>query len=211
METIYLNKVASTHTYLQNYIKQNGYTKPTAVITQNQTNGIGSRDNKWIGEKGNLFFSFVLDVKNLPKDLSLSSASIYFSFLLKEILQSKGSKVWIKWPNDFYLKNKKIGGTITNLKNNLLYCGIGLNLNNINNEYASLDIEFKLKEYLELFFLEISKQKNWKQIFSKYLIEFENSRTFKVTIDNSKTSLQNAVLNSDGSITLDNKKVFSLR
>ena len=34
----------------------------------------------------------------------------------------------IKWPNDFYIDDKKIGGTITNLSGKYVYCGIGTNL-----------------------------------------------------------------------------------
>ena len=127
LETIFLESVDSTHKYLKEYINKNGYESPVAVVSYHQTRGIGSRNNSWVGFKGNLFFSFVLKRCDLPLDLPLSSASIYFSWLLKDILKKNGSKVWIKWPNDFYLGDKKIGGTITNLKGNLFYCGIGLN------------------------------------------------------------------------------------
>ena len=52
----YLQKVDSTHRYLKDYISKNGYSEPVAVYTKYQTNGIGSRNNSWIGKKGNLFF-----------------------------------------------------------------------------------------------------------------------------------------------------------
>lgn len=211
MEIIYLKSVESTHKYLQKYIAHNGYKNPLAVITQNQTNGIGSRDNQWIGNVGNLFFSFVIDKSYVPKDLLPQSYSIYFSFLLKEILEKQGSHLWLKWPNDFYLNESKIGGTITNLKANLIYCGIGINLIKIENIYGALDVKIDIKLVLKEYFTAIEKKISWKQIFSKFSIEFEKSKVYRTTIDGQKVSLSESELNSDGSITVDNKKVFSLR
>ena len=208
---IFLESVDSTHTYLKNYIKLHSYTKPIAVITQNQTNGIGSRDNNWDGEDGNLFFSFVISKNELPIDLPIQSASIYFSFILKELLSDLGSKTWLKWPNDFYINNKKIGGTITNFSNELFYCGIGLNLHNKNNNYENLDIKININDLLKQYFDRILLKIDWKKIFSKYRIEFKNSKQYNTTVNNEKVSLEDARLNEDGSINISNKKVFSLR
>jgi len=211
LEIIYLNEVDSTHTYLKAYIKKYGYKSPLAVISHHQTNGIGSRDNSWIGEDGNLFLSFVIHKKDLPIDLQLQSASIYFSFILKNLLSQYGSKIWLKWPNDFYIDNKKVGGTITNLQGDLLLCGIGLNLKYISEEFGYLDIKFDRKNYLNEYFKLLDKKISWKQIFSKYTLEFDKSKQMKTTINHEKISLKDAILNFDGSIFIENKKVYSLR
>ncbi|MBN2837368.1 MAG: biotin--[acetyl-CoA-carboxylase] ligase [Fusobacteriaceae bacterium] len=211
MEIVYLKSIDSTHKYLQNFITKNGYKNPLAVVTQNQTNGIGSRDNQWVGNAGNLFFSFVIDKSYIPNDLLPQSYSIYFSYLLKEILEKHGSTIWLKWPNDFYIDKSKVGGTITNLKGDLIYCGIGVNLIDVENMYSSLDIKINIETLLKEYFTVIERKKSWKQIFSKFLIEFDKSKVYKTTINDKKVSLDTAVLNSDGSITIDNKKVFSLR
>ncbi len=211
MKIIRLNKVDSTHIYLKEYIKENLYTTPTCVVTSFQTNGIGSRGNSWTGKKGNLFFSFVFNKNELPLDLPMQSYSIYFSYILKQVLEEFGSKVWIKWPNDFYIDDKKIGGTITTLSNELVYCGIGINLISVSSEYGNLDISLDVHKTLQLYFDKLKKQLSWKQIFSEFKIEFQKSKKFRVTIDNQKKSLENSILNSDGSINIDNKKVFSLR
>jgi len=208
---IFLDSTESTHTFLKEYIQKNGYKRPLSIVTQHQTNGVGSRDNNWDGESGNLFFSFVIDQKLLPNDLPIQSSSIYFSYILKEILSSLGSKVFLKWPNDFYVYEKKIGGTITSLSHGLYYCGIGLNLKKISNSYGFLDIEVDVKNLLEYYFVCLSEKKTWKQIFSKYLLEFENSKQYNTTIKNEKISLRDAVLNNDGSISIKNEKVFSSR
>lgn len=210
MGIYYLKKVNSTQTYLKEYIKNNGYKKPYLVYTHEQTDGIGSRNNKWIGVKGNLFLSYVIDIESLPSDLPIQSASIYFSFIFKEILNKYDSKVWLKWPNDFYIENKKIGGTITNINNNLLFCGIGLNLKYVEENFGFLDIKFQ-DIFLNQFFDTILEKITWKQIFSKFLIEFKKSKKMKTTIDNNKILLDKAKLNFDGSILINSKKVYSLR
>ncbi|MCT7609900.1 biotin--[acetyl-CoA-carboxylase] ligase [Aliarcobacter butzleri] len=211
MKIIRLDEVDSTHKYLKEYISKNEYTSSLCIVTDLQTQGIGSRGNSWIGKKGNLFFSFALDINSLPKDLPLQSTSIYFTYILKNILKNLGSQVWIKWPNDFYIENKKIGGTITSMSKNLIFCGIGLNLLDVEKEYEKLDIKIDVDEVLKNYFFEIEKKISWKQIFSDFKIEFEKSKKFQTTIDNQKISLESAILNDDGSIQINNKKVFSLR
>lgn len=211
MEIIRLNEVDSTQTFLKNHIIEFGYKEPLCIISDFQTAGIGSRGNSWIGKKGNLFFSFVLHKSLLPEDLPMQSASIYFTYILKIVLKNNGSNIWIKWPNDFYIKDSKIGGTITTLTKDLLYCGIGLNLQEVSQEYGILDIEIDQNIVLNEYFREIEKVISWKQIFSLFRVEFENSRNYETTIGNKKVSLKNAILNNDGSIHIENKKVFSLR
>lgn len=211
MKIIKLDEIDSTHTYLKEYISKNTYTNALAVYTQYQTSGIGSRGNKWQGKRGNLFFSFVLSKDELANDLQIQSASIYFSYILKTILSDLGSNIWVKWPNDFYINGKKIGGTITTISKDLIYCGIGLNLIEVDNEFGFLDINVDVEKLLNDYFLKIEKKISWKQIFSDFKIEFQLSSKFNATIDNQKISLENAILNDDGSIQVNNKKVFSLR
>ncbi len=211
MELCFLNSVNSTQSYLKQYIKKYSYQNPIAIITQNQINGIGSRDNNWEGKKGNLFFSFVVSLDDLPKDLPLQSASIYFNHILKDALNSFDSLVWLKWPNDFYCENKKIGGTITHISNGLIYCGIGLNLHKVNDEFGYLDIDININDLLNKYFDTLEMYPSWKQIFRKFEIEFHKNDDFSTNIENRKILLKNTILNSDGSLTIDSKKVFSLR
>ena len=211
MKIIKLKEVDSTHRYIKDYIIENGYTEPLCVLCDYQTQGIGSRGNLWLGKEGNLFFSFVVDNSFLPEDLPLQSSSIYFSYILKDILKELGSKVWLKWPNDFYIENKKIGGTITTVSKELLYCGIGINLKEVSDDFGKLDINIDINHMLKSYFLKLEKKIFWKQIFSEFKIEFQHSKKFQTTIDNQKVSLENVALNDDGSIQVNNKKVFSLR
>lgn len=122
-----------------------------------------------------------------------------------------GSSLWLKWPNDFYVDNKKIGGTITTASKDLIYCGIGINIQNVNEDFGKLDIKVNIDNMLKNYFFKLEKKIFWKQIFSDFKIEFQHSKKFQTTIDNQKISLENVMLNEDGSIQVNNKKVFSLR
>lgn len=211
MEIVYLKETSSTHTYIKEHIKNNGFSHPLAIVTQNQTQGIGSQNNSWDGKKGNLFFSFVINRKSLPTDLPIQSASIYFSFILKEILESKGSKVWLKWPNDFYIEDKKIGGTITTLSGDLFYCGIGINLYKVNDIYGFLDINISAENLLNDYFSSLEEYPTWKKIFSKFQIEFYKNNNYQTNIKNKRIVLNSDMLQADGSLLVNGEKVFSLR
>lgn len=205
------DELESTQTYLLEALKSKKLSTPVTVVADNQTKGVGSRNNKWEGGEGNLFFSFALSLNDLPNDLSLHSASIYFSYIMKEILKEYNSNVWLKWPNDLYWNQSKIGGTITKKIDDILVCGMGVNLQKNPNGFEALNLNiepiFLLKKYL----LELKKSWTWKQIFSEYRIEFDRNRGFFAHIDGKYKPLKEATLSEDGSLIIDNKRVYSLR
>jgi len=206
-----LESVDSTQIYLKSSISSGKMKAPCAVVAQKQTKGIGSRNNAWIGEEGNLFLSFALPVKSLPKDLDLQSSSIYFSYLLKETLCEMGSKVWLKWPNDFYLGQKKLGGMITNIVSDTLVCGVGINLVSSPEGFTKIDVEISKENLLQSYFIKIENMFTWKQIFSKYKIEFLDNKMFFTHNNGLKFSLEKAILQDDGSIVVDGERIYSTR
>lgn len=207
----YLENVDSTQSYLKLRLAENSIQSPYAVVSKMQTDGKGSRNNSWLGLSGNLFLSFAIPVKKLPKDLRLESASIYFAYLLKEILNEHGSAVWLKWPNDFYINNLKIGGMITNVSNDDFICGVGINLLRHPTGSAKLDIKIDIEKLLEEYFMNIDKSNEWKKVFSKYKLEFHKSKNFSTHKNNLKFSLGDALLECDGSITINGERMYSLR
>ncbi len=211
MKIVYLKSIDSTQLYIKQQLKEKHLTPPCAVYTKKQTNGIGSRDNSWNGLEGNLFLSFALSLKELPQDLKLESASIYFSYLLKEVLCSFGSDVWTKWPNDFYIKEKKIGGMITNIVNDTLVCGVGINLLNAPQGFEKLDVIISIEDLIEKYFQNIEKTISWKQVFSKYKLEFYKNQNFSTHTNNLRISLADAQLLEDGSVMINGERIYSLR
>jgi len=211
LEIYSFETLPSTQHYLVEKIREDTLAAPVAVIAKEQDSGVGSRENSWSGGEGNFFASFAVELKQLPEDLPLSSASIYFAFIMKKVLDELGERVWLKWPNDLYADDEKVGGIITQKVKNSLVCGIGINLkkspDGFRSLYSELSADFLLEKYLEA----LEKFPKWKQIFSEYRIEFEQSRRFSVHIENYQKSLQNALLCEDGSLLIEGKRVFSLR
>ena len=206
-----LKSVDSTQRYLLDALKEGTHEAPVCIVALSQDAGKGSRGNSWSGLEGNLFFSFAIFRSELPEDLKLESSSIYFTYLLKEVLSELGSESWLKWPNDFYLDENKIGGAITNLYKNMLICGIGLNTKVAPEGFSALDIEIENDALLKRYFEILKNPPKWKQIFSKYEVEFDKSRSYFTHRGDTKLSLQNARLLEDGSIECDGQRIFSLR
>jgi len=207
----WFESLESTQSFLLEELKASRLLPPVCVGALSQTLGKGSRGNSWIGVKGNLFISLALPRSILPKDLRLESSSIYMAFLMKELLYSYGSKTWLKWPNDFYLGNKKIGGVITNLMGDTLVCGIGINLIAAPDEFEKIDITISAYDLTKAYSALFKNLPSWKQIFSNYRVEFENSRDFFTHNNNEKVALERAVLLEDGSLECDGQRIFSLR
>ncbi len=201
----------STHQYLLSSLREGTLLAPCAIGATKQTNGIGSRGNSWIGEVGNFFFSFCVEEKQLPPDLPLASSSIYFSALMKQVLEEQGSKVWLKWPNDFYCDTKKVGGMITTKTGANIVCSLGLNSRISPKDFGTLDIIVTPNALANDLIRKVEEKISWKKVFSKYKIEFDLNRNFSFHLGGKLVSLRDAILCDDGSIELENKKVYSLR
>jgi len=219
LETLLFDRLSSTQIYLIEQLQSDKLQVPVAVLALEQNSGVGSRDNEWSGGKGNFFASIAVGVDQLPSDLPLSSASIYFSFIMKKTLEKLGEKLWLKWPNDFYVNDDKVGGTITKKIQNVLVCGIGINLKKSQNGYSSLQSDISPENLLNKYIETLCEFPKWKQVFSEYQIEFELSRRFSTHVKTDKNSLKkaesvsltDAILCEDGSLLLGGKRVYSLR
>jgi BirA family biotin operon repressor/biotin-[acetyl-CoA-carboxylase] ligase len=107
----------------------------TIVVAEAQTKGKGRLGRIWFSPKyKGIYFSLVLRPDIMPNQapvLTLLSA-VAVCEAIKEV---SGEQAQIKWPNDIYLNNKKIGGILTELaaecdQVRFMVVGIGLNVNN---------------------------------------------------------------------------------
>ncbi len=211
MEILYFDKLESTQKYLVKLIKEGKTDKEIAIVANEQYGGIGSRNNSWIANRGDLTLSFVVKKESLPKDLLMSSASIYFAYFMKEILHEYDNNCWLKWPNDIYIKNKKAGGVVTQILKNTLIVGIGINLTPKDEKYAYFNDVKNVKKMLNSYFMLLKKGKNWQEVLSKYRVEFENNKSLTVHIKGKKTTLKNAKLCDDGALLVNDERIYSLR
>ncbi|ELW3220819.1 biotin--[acetyl-CoA-carboxylase] ligase, partial [Campylobacter upsaliensis] len=199
MQIICIEKIASTQLFLCEQIRKDEIKQNTAIYALEQTSGVGSRDNAWISSRGNLHLSFCVREEDLPSDLPLASVSIYFAYLLKDLLAQKGSQIWLKWSNDLYLNDKKVGGVMSHKIGEFVVCGMGLNLKFAPQNATFCDVEIEIKELVEEFIKVLEKKFLWKQIFSKYVLEFEKSKKFSVHYEGKLYALKDALLYEDGS------------
>ena len=211
MEILYFDKLASTQKYLVELVKEDKINNEIAVVAKEQYSGVGSRNNSWIANKGDLTFSFLIKKESLPKDLPLTSASIFFAFFMKEVLHEYDKNCWLKWPNDIYIKNKKAGGVVTQIIKKFLIVGIGVNIAQRDDEFGNFENIKNVENVLNSYFMLLKNAKSWQETFSKYKVEFEKQKSFSVHIKGEKKTLQNAILCDDGALLVNNERIYSLR
>ncbi len=139
LKIIKLKKIDSTNDFakrLFEYFNIDELNK-TVICAQEQTNGRGTGNNKWISEpRKNLTFSIIYQPKNLALD-EIFYLSKAVSCGIVDYLKALNIPAQIKWPNDIYVYDKKICGIL--IENAILghrihysIIGIGLNVNQTN-------------------------------------------------------------------------------
>ncbi len=211
MEIDYIESLASTHLYMVDAIKRKSLKPPRLLYVNAQYDGVGSRGNEWLGEPGNLYMSFCITKDDLPSDVPECSVAIYFACVMREALEPLGSSLWLKWPNDFYIGNRKIGGLITAKIGDVYIVSMGINILSCPQDFGLLDIKITNHELVERFCEELKFHHSWKKVFSKFRVEFQKSKDFTFHEDEKVRSLGDAILCDDGSIKINGKKVYSLR
>ena len=135
-ELIRLNEVDSTNTFALDLLRIKDVKEGAAITAQAQFQGRGQRGNFWISEPGkNITCSIILKpvFLNVTQQFDLTRAvALGIIDAVSEIISSDQLK--IKWPNDIYAGNKKVGGIlIENVVNgeklSAAVVGIGLNVN----------------------------------------------------------------------------------
>jgi BirA family biotin operon repressor/biotin-[acetyl-CoA-carboxylase] ligase len=133
-EIIQPERTASTSSHLKEFLKQQRLPECSVVITNNQIAGRGQPGNKWETQPGkNLTFSIVL----YPNTIKASEQFIIsktVSVAIIDVLNQFDVEASIKWPNDIYVGNLKLGGilienTISGSSIDQCIVGIGLNVN----------------------------------------------------------------------------------
>ncbi len=109
----------------------------TIIITDDQTNGKGQRGNSWESAPyKNLTFSLVLKPIFLPIQEQFKLTQVISLGIANAVQTFVSKTVKVKWPNDIYVDNKKIGGVLiqNNVKGQQIeysIIGVGLNVNQI--------------------------------------------------------------------------------
>lgn len=124
--------IDSTNLALKRYLLDSDHSSDHYVFTaKEQTKGKGRQGRIWDSQKGNLYASFAIKIKDL-------SCVHFYSFLtavaLAETFESLSSDldVKLKWPNDVLIEGEKVSGILleTEGKSKLewLIIGVGVNV-----------------------------------------------------------------------------------
>jgi BirA family transcriptional regulator, biotin operon repressor / biotin---[acetyl-CoA-carboxylase] ligase len=138
---VYLPSCHSTNDIAAELVRDHSFSEGVVVITDEQTAGRGQRGTQWVTSQG-LNFTFSLILK--PVFLNVSDQFMLSQVIalgVRDYLLMTVSDVGIKWPNDLYIHDCKVGGIL--IENALQggrithsVIGIGLNMNQLEFPFA---------------------------------------------------------------------------
>jgi BirA family biotin operon repressor/biotin-[acetyl-CoA-carboxylase] ligase len=140
---IELDNIDSTNAYASQVFRSAEFEDGTVVWAHNQYAGRGQHDHSWISESGkNLTCTICLHPRFLPPDrqfqlnkaIALGAVDFLRHYLYIPESGQTNPEISIKWPNDLYAGNQKIGGIL--IENSIMgailetsLAGIGVNIN----------------------------------------------------------------------------------
>ncbi len=172
-----LEKVDSTNNHAKNLLLKEKPAEGTLIVAKEQYSGRGQMGNEWKTESGsNLTLSIILypDFLEADKQFFLNMA---ISLGVKDFCETiLNDEVKIKWPNDIYYHDSKLGGilienTINGSRISSSVIGIGINVNQkkfdpslsnptslyliSNEEYKLPDLVEQLCSFIEKYYLQL--------------------------------------------------------
>jgi BirA family transcriptional regulator, biotin operon repressor / biotin---[acetyl-CoA-carboxylase] ligase len=132
---ISLQSVDSTNSYLSDAMRLQTLPEGAAVKSVSQKSGRGQAGARWSSDEGkNLLVSFVFYPSFLAPKQIYDLNKTYALGVYDLIRNFFGEEAKIKWPNDIYYREKKLGGllvenSLTSTAVTSSIVGIGLNIN----------------------------------------------------------------------------------
>jgi BirA family biotin operon repressor/biotin-[acetyl-CoA-carboxylase] ligase len=142
-EILTLEDADSTNRIAQDLIEQR-CVSGTVVRALRQSGGRGQYGRSFSSPDGGLYFSLVLRPDIDPKRLSLITLTT--GFACREVLHREcGLAAMIKWPNDLYLADRKVGGILCESRPDpdqaqpgyWVIVGVGLNVNSMPEDFPA--------------------------------------------------------------------------
>lgn len=140
----YYDEIESTNAEAKS-LAQDGAPEGTVVIAECQTAGRGRLGRRWMSPAGKgLLFSVILRPALPMSDAHL--LTIVAATAAAEAIETQtGVAVRIKWPNDLYVDDRKLGGILTEVSGeqdeiDWVVVGVGVN---VNTEYGELPVPLR--------------------------------------------------------------------
>ncbi|MFK7808036.1 MAG: biotin--[acetyl-CoA-carboxylase] ligase [Saprospiraceae bacterium] len=131
----HLETTLSTNEYVTNLLSKSKPPEGTVITAYNQAMGRGQIGSYWESEAGkNLTFSVVLYPTFLPVAKQFLLTQCLSLGVVDALSEFVPNSLSLKWPNDIYVNNKKLGGMLIQSSINqtqLIHAvvGIGININ----------------------------------------------------------------------------------
>jgi len=143
----YFDSIGSTNDYSVELIKKSHgkdleKLDGMLVLADIQTSGRGRFRRKWLSPKGGLWFSLMIITDIRPEELPNLTLIAAFS-ISEALIDICNINVAIKWPNDLYYGEHKLGGILSELKKEntlqIIILGVGINVNIDDKTLGGLD------------------------------------------------------------------------
>lgn len=134
MNIIKIESTSSTNSYLKEFASRQMLEEGTVLQAYEQTAGRGQAGTSWEAEPGkNITCSIIFYPLFLPLKQNFLLSKV-IALGVKETLDNYSENVSIKWPNDIYIRDRKVAGIL--IENELSgqqisqsVVGIGVNIN----------------------------------------------------------------------------------
>lgn len=133
-----MTEVDSTNNFLKEALSNSTpLSEGTVIMAESQYAGRGQQQNRWYSEPGkNLTFSILLEPAFLPIGRQYDLNVAISAGIIKACEKVLGEQAKIKWPNDIYYGDNKLGGVLIEnmiqgsaIKHAVI--GIGINVNQV--------------------------------------------------------------------------------
>ncbi len=109
---------------------QGGLAPWASVVVVRQTAGRGQLRRPWASPAGNVYAAWRLPdaLPGIPDSLASVMTGAALAEALSQLRKGSAAPLQLKWPNDFLLEGRKVGGVLLEERGGALVAGVGLNI-----------------------------------------------------------------------------------
>ena len=149
----YYQIIGSTNKEAKALIKNNEANHGMIIISDNQKDGKGRSNNSWFMSPGKGLAMSLIHLRPLSLD-DASLIPLAAGLAVAKCLKNRGLNPKLKWPNDIFINNKKVGGILceSKVKDGMVdsfIIGIGINVNE-----SPVDFPHEIKNIASSLFIE---------------------------------------------------------
>lgn len=198
---LFLSQCHSTNDTAADLLKEKPQIEGTTIITQNQTQGRGQRGNVWKSEPGkNATFTVILKPTTVPTQKQFQLHLITTLAIYQTLFPILGKELKIKWPNDIYYRDRKLGGILientlkgAHIENSIIGIGLNVNQSHFSSVHATslfdiTDESFEANNIIEQILIDLEKKylelkngklKSLEAQYLRRLYQFESINTYE--------------------------------